>query len=728
MYIIDVLIEHGVDALDRPFTYYTKNALKAGVRVHVRFRSRLLTGYVLKVREKIASLKEAEAHYGFKILPIVDVIDETPIINEELFDLARHLAKMTLSPLITCLQVMLPPSLKPATTKQAAIHYLQAVRVINGGEARTAKQKEVYNALLKEGVHFVKDYSRSILTALEKQGLIEIYKQEVYRDPSREMIGVKEKNITLTSIQENVVRGILEHPGRVSLIHGVTGSGKTEVYLALTRKMLEKGKNVIMLVPEISLTPMMVSVFKSRFGDDVAILHSRLSAGERYDEYRRISRGEVHIVVGARSAIFAPMQNLGMIIMDEEHDTSYKQENTPRYHTLSVARYRAHVHHASIVLGSATPCIESYARAQKGIYDLYEMPHRINKKPLPHVDIIDMTKESKEGHYGLMSRAMIKNLQACLDAKEQAIVLLNKRGYASFVICEECQEVIKCPHCDVTLTYHKNDHTLKCHYCGYCIPMPSRCPHCGSSSLKRIGYGTQKIEEELTHTIHGARVIRFDYDTTRNKNDHLRLLEAFEKQEGNILLGTQMIAKGLDFENVTFVGVLSADLTLMVPDYRASERTFDLLTQVAGRSGRGAKAGRVLIQTFNPHHYAITFAAKQDYQGFYKEEMKFRKEALYPPYCHLVSIIIQSRNVSALKAAAQDIKNYLVSHVHSVKALGPSEASIFKMQDIYRERILVKYVKSDVLLSVLSSLMHYYNVTLNGKVKMVCDFNPYTQI
>ncbi len=728
MYIVDCLVEKVADALDRPFTYYSKQPINEGVRVRVRFRSQVLTAYVLKVTLTSLSLKEAEEQYGFKIMPILDVIDEAPILNEELLALAKHMAKLTLSPLIACLQTMLPGSLKPSSGKTSGPIYLQAVRIIREGTPKTPKQQEVYHDLHAAGDHFVKDYSRAVISSLEKQGFVEVYKKEIYRDPFHMRLEEKHQEITLTSAQAQVVAGIMQRPERISLIHGVTGSGKTEVYIALSREILKQGQNVIMLVPEISLTPMMVAIFKQRFGDAVAILHSRLSQGERYDEYRRIRDGQVRIVVGARSAIFAPLAQIGLIIMDEEHDSSYKQENTPRYHTLSIARYRAHAHHARIVLGSATPSVESYARAQKGVYDLYEMPIRINKKPLPQVDIVNMVEETKAGHYELMSRKLKGRLQETLDRGEQAIVLLNKRGYASFVLCEECQETIKCPHCDVTLTYHKNDGTLKCHYCGYSITMPHICPHCGAPALKKIGYGTQKIEEELNHTIQGAKVIRFDYDTTRNKNDHLRLLEAFAKNEGNILLGTQMIAKGLDFENVTFVGVLSADLTLMIPDYRASERTFDLLTQVAGRSGRGQKAGSVLIQTFNPTHYAITMAAKQDYQGFFNEEMKFRRQALYPPYCHLVSIIIQSRSSEAVKAASLDIKNYLVAHLHSVKALGPSEAAVFKMQDFYRERILVKYIKSEALLPVLKSLMRYYNVSQNGKVTMVCDFNPYTQI
>lgn len=729
MYLVDVLIEYSTDALDRPFTYYSEEAITSGVRVRVNFRGRMLMGYVLNVVETKQTRAEYQNAHGFMIKKISQVVDQEPLLNDELLELAYKLADMTISPLMSCLTTMLPPSLKPNSSKKTGIIHLKAIRVIKKGEAKTPKQNALLEELLKEGTHYAKDYSRAMLASLEKQGLIESYDQEVRRDPYVGDLKVPKKTITLTTEQQAVVDGILASNKQVSLIHGVTGSGKTEVYIALTRKMLEAHKGVIMLVPEIALTPMMVAIFKQRFGDQVAILHSRLSSGERYDEYRRIKNHEVSIVVGARSAIFAPLDQLGLIIMDEEHDSSYKQESTPRYVTLTIAKMRAKYHHAKIVLGSATPSVESYARCERGFYDLYQLPHRINKRPLPPVTIVNMEEETRAHNYSLMSRLMKQKLTETLEKGEQAIILLNKRGYASFVKCQDCNEIVKCPHCDVTLTYHKVDDTLRCHYCDYRIPMIQRCPHCGSYNIKRIGYGTESIEEEISHTIPKARVIRYDYDTTHRKNEHTKLLNAFENQEGNILLGTQMIAKGLDFENVTFVGVLMADLTLTIPDYRSSERTFELLAQVAGRSGRGAKEGSVIIQTFNPDHYAITCAANHDYLGFYEQEMRYRREADYPPYCHLVAIIVMGENEGETKRSADDLKMSLEGLRAGLRILGPSEASIYRMKDVYRMRLLVKYRQNGPILhQLLVHKVQEYNVKRKAKVRVVCDYHPYTQL
>ncbi|MBP3276906.1 primosomal protein N' [Kandleria sp.] len=728
MYIAHVLVEHSSHALDRSFTYLSKKPVKAGVRVSIFFNHQRIVGYILNVEYTSKTKEELEIEYGFRLAYINELIDEEPILNEELLSLAKSLSKATLSPLISCLQVMLPGNLKPKSVKRVAIKTLKAIRVISDEKAKTSKQNECLE-MLKSKDFFLHDvpYSRALISKLEEQGLIEIYDQEILRTP--EVENADSSEVLLTDSQKKVVEGILATKEEsISLIHGVTGSGKTEVYIDLTRHILEQGKNVIMLVPEISLTPMMVKIFKSRFGNQVAILHSRLSAGEKYDEYRRITRKEVRIVVGARSAIFAPLEDIGLIIMDEEHDSSYKQENTPRYATLQVAKMRARTHKCRIVLGSATPLVESYARAKAGFYHLFELPERINKKPLPHVDIVNMEEETKAGNYGYMSQMMKSRLQETIDRGEQAILLLNKRGYASFIKCTDCQEVVKCPHCDVTLTYHKNEDRLKCHYCDFSMSVPRECPSCHSTHLKKIGYGTQRIEEYIQSHIVNAKVMRFDYDTTRNKNSHTKLLKAFRNKEANILVGTQMIAKGLDFENVTFVGVLSADLTLTLPDYRASERTFQLLTQVAGRSGRGEKSGSVVIQTYNPDHYAIALAAKHDYAHFYEKEMAYRKLANYPPYCHLLAIVVQSRSDAVVKRAATEIKYHLVKSLNDAQIIGPSEAGIFKMKDTYRERILVKYKDAKPVYRILESLNDFYNKKQNGKVSMVCDFHPYTLI
>ncbi len=728
MYIVKVLVEHPVHSLDTTFDYLSHEPLLKGIRVWIRFGYQKIIGYVESIEETVLSQEELEKQVGFHYQYIIDVIDEEPLLNEELQDLANQLSRMTLSPRISCLQAMLPTQLKPASHQAVGMKTQLCVEVIMDQSAKTVKQQECLSFLKKHPDIPLKEvpYSRALLKNLEKQGCIQIIEKEVYRQPFS--MTHQAKHIQLTVQQQKVVDGILSHQGRVALLHGVTGSGKTEVYLTLAAHYLKNNQAVMMLVPEISLTPMMVEVFRERFGDQVAILHSRLSQGEKYDEYRRIKRQEVKIVVGARSAVFAPLENIGIIILDEEHDPSYKQESKPRYLTSQIAKIRAKTHHASVVLGSATPSLESYARALKGIYDLYELPDRINQKPLPHVEIVDMIQQTRQHNYSLFSIPMKQSIQTTIDKGEQVILLLNKRGYATYVQCQDCGEVLKCPHCDVTLTDHRSEHKLKCHYCEYMIDYPRVCPHCGSTHFKSVGYGTQKIEEEIEKLFPGAKVLRYDVDTTRQKNGHLKLLEKFRNKEANILLGTQMIAKGLDFEDVTFVGVLNADLSLNVSDFRASERTFQLLCQVSGRSGRGQKQGHVIIQTYNPDHYAITCAAKHDYVSFFHQEMKYRQVAKYPPYCHMVSILIQSKQEKWIHQVAMDVKNYLQTHSHQTIVLGPARSTIYKMQDIYRERILVKFLNSKDIYEALNNINDYYNKQQKGKVRIVCDFNPYSQI
>lgn len=729
MFIVKVLVEHPVHSLDTTFDYLSQESLQIGIRVSVMFNRQRLIGYVEDIEETMLTKEQLEQNAGFHYQYIENVIDEEPLLNHELRELAKQLSKLTLSPRISCLQAMLPTQLKPSTNQAVGIKMINVVHVLHDGIPKTVKQKECLDYLIEHSYCSLKDipYTKGVVDKLVEQGFVEYQLIEQYRKPHIGSLENK-KNIILTQKQQYIVDSIMAKENRVSLIHGVTGSGKTEVYLALAGQTLKHGKTVMMLVPEISLTPMMVEVFKQRFDDQVAILHSRLSQGEKYDEYRRIKRQEVKIVVGARSAIFAPLENIGLIILDEEHDQSYKQDSKPRYLTSQIAKIRAKSHHARVVLGSATPLLESYSRALKGIYDLYTLDQRINQKPLPYVQIVDMVDEMKKKNYSLFSSLMRQKIQETIDKGEQVILLLNKRGYATYVRCQDCGEVVKCPHCDVTLTYHKDEQRLKCHYCEYQIPYPRQCPHCGSTHLKLIGYGTQKIEEEIEKTFHGAKVIRYDVDTTKNKNGHMKLLERFKNKEANILLGTQMIAKGLDFEDVTFVGVLNADMSLNIPDFRSSERTFQLLCQVAGRSGRGKKTGTVVIQTYNPDHYAIQAAASHDYKMFYQNEMLYRQKGKYPPYCHMVSLLIQSKKEQLVHQAALHIQEYLISHLHNCAVLGPAKSAIYKMQDIYRERILIKFTQTKEIYDVLEVINDYYNKQQKGKVTVVCDFNPYSQV
>lgn len=730
MYLLKVLVEMPTHSLDKTFDYLSNQEVKPGVRVNIFFNRRNIVGYVLGVEHTEKSKKQLEEAAGFKYAYISSVIDEAPLLNEELQKLSSYLSKVTLSPRIACLQAMLPVQLKPSSSKASGIKTQLAIKVIdNYAVAKTKKQQECLDYLKENDDIFLKDspYSRVLISNLEKQGIIELYEKEVLRNPYGDEIS--KEDFPLTDLQQKVFEGIKSKLGtyNCSLIYGVTGSGKTEVYLQLSRQVIKENKTVLMLVPEISLTPMMVRAYKSRFGDKVAILHSRLSNGERYDEYRRIRNNEVAIVVGARSAIFAPLENIGLIILDEEHDSSYKQESTPRYDTKQIARVRAKYHQASLVLGSATPSLESHSKALNKEYDLFEMPKRINNFQLPKVDIVNMESEMRKGNYSNFSNLLKERIASTLDRDEQVILLLNKRGYSSFVRCRDCSEVIKCPHCDVTLTYHKTTNSMKCHYCDYSAPYPTTCPNCHGHDLKATGTGTQKVAEQLEQTFKNAKVIRYDVDSTRNKAGHQKLLDQFERKEGNILLGTQMIAKGLDFENVTFVGVINADQTLNIPDYRSNERTFQLLSQVAGRSGRHAKEGSVVIQTYNPDHFVFKAVLNHDYLSFYREEMEYRKLAVYPPYVRLVSILIQGRNELDVTNESIVIKNELDRQLNNVRVLGPSESMIYKLNDNYRKRILIKYVSTKEVYTVLNNINEYYN-RQGRKVSVVCDFNPYSQI
>lgn len=728
MYILKVLVEHPTRSLDTTFDYLSHQYVLPGCRVKIKFGYQEIVGYVDHIIETQQTKQQLEAEKGFKFSYIQEVIDEKPLLNKELRDLANYLSKLTLSPRISCLQCMLPPQLKPSTNHSTGIIYVKCVEFIKDTILKTTKQQEALQ-YIKEHDHLpVKDYpfSKVILDNIEKQKAIRYIQKEVYRNPYQKDETIV-KDYPLTSKQQEVVCQILAsyNSYETFLLHGVTGSGKTEVYLHLSRFAIQHGKTVLMMVPEIALTPMMVGAFKSRFGKQVAILHSKLSSGERYDEYRRIVSKEVKIVVGARSAVFAPLENIGLIIMDEEHDTSYKQESDPRYLTSQVAKMRGQYHHCPVILGSATPSLESYSRALKGIYKLCSLPQRINQNPLPEIELIDMVAEMKNHNYGIFSKKMEKAIQNRIDRNEQIILLLNKRGYSSFLRCNNCGEVVKCPHCDVTLTYHKATQSLKCHYCDYSQPAYLKCPNCHSTHVKMIGTGTQKVEEYLESHFLNARVIRYDVDSTRKKDGHEKLLEKFEKQDFNILLGTQMIAKGLDFENVTFVGVINADISLNIPDFRANERTFQLLEQVSGRSGRGQKTGTVMIQTYNPDHFVLQCVKTHDYNRFFQEEMKMRKLAKYPPYCHLVSILIQGKNEYEVEKSSLDIKNYLTNQLQEAIILGPAHCTIYKINDRYRQRITLKLVDTKNLYPVLEKMNDFYK---KGKVNVVCDFNPYTTL
>lgn len=600
------------------------------------------------------------------------------------------------------------------------------------------KQRHVLSFFLEfpESVEQQKLYSltntnRAVIKALVDKGILREYKKEVYRNPYDDTSFEKTLPLPLTKQQEMALHPIIEkihnHKHDVFLVHGVTGSGKTEIYLQAIQEVIKQGKEAIVLVPEISLTPQMVKRFKGRFGSDVAVMHSALSNGEKYDEWRKIHAKEVKVVVGARSAIFAPFENLGIIIIDEEHETTYKQEDQPRYHARDVAIKRGQYHECPVVLGSATPTLESYARAKKGVYQLTTLDKRTNNQALPKVEIVDMRNELHEGNRSMFSIALKREMESAIERGEQIVLLLNRRGYSTFVMCRDCGHVKRCPHCDIALTYHKNSNQLKCHYCGYEERMPHLCPECNSESIRYFGTGTQRVEEALNQLMPHARVIRMDVDTTRKKGAHEKLLKRFANKEADILLGTQMIAKGLDFANVTLVGVLTSDSMLHLPDFRSSEKTFQLLTQVSGRAGRHELPGKVIVQSYTPDHYSIQLASEYDFEKFFLYEMQIRKKFRYPPYVYLALITVSHQNhVKAVQITSRIAQLLLKVVGKDTIVLGPTPSPIARMKDRYRYQCMIKYKNEPELRSTIKKVMDLYADEMRKEdLSITVDMQPY---
>lgn len=571
-----------------------------------------------------------------------------------------------------------------------------------------------------------------VLDALVEKKILKKSKQEVYREIELLADTSIDKVVTLTEAQKEVLETInraqQNQKSETFLLHGITGSGKTEIYLHAIEEALALGKEAIMLVPEIALTPQMVTRFKMRFGNQVAVMHSGLSVGEKYDEWRKIHRREVRVVVGARSAIFAPFENVGLLILDEEHESSYKQEDSPRYHAREVAKWRAQFANCPVILGSATPSIESYARAKKGVYTLLELPSRANAKALPPVDLIDMREQLKGGNRSMFSMELIDAIRDRLAKKEQIVLFLNKRGFSSFVLCRDCGTTVQCPNCDISLTYHRMGEALRCHYCGYEELVPTQCPHCESEHIRFFGTGTQKVEEEITKLFPEARTLRMDVDTTRTKGAHERILHHFGQRQADILLGTQMIAKGLDFPEVTLVGVLNADTSLHLADFRAAEKTFQLITQVSGRAGRHEKKGHVIVQTYDPEHYALVNAQTHDYLGFYTQEMQMRKAYQYPPFYYLTHIQISHPDVITTADYAGKTAEWLRENLsQSTAVIGPTASAISRIQERYRYQCMIKYKREPNLTTALHQLLKLSRTQWEKQgVRISIDLHPST--
>lgn len=718
--IIGVLVELSNKNIDRVFDYSVPDCfldkIKLGIRVKVPFGKMELEGFVVEVKDSS----------DIEVKDILDVIDDEAILNSELLELGKKMQEDTLATLISCYQIMLPKALKAKNgqviNKKFDTYYYLNKDIVCYGKLSTSQEKIINLCMEKEYVlrKELVDISLSSLNTLIKKNILLEKRLEHYRLSYNEKIEPKKE---LTNDQRSVVDEVLANTGYFPyLLFGVTGSGKTEVYMELIEDSLNKGKTSIVLVPEISLTPQMVLRFQKRFGDNIAAIHSALSDGEKYDEWRRIVSGEAKIVIGARSAIFAPLNNIGMIIIDEEHSDSYKQDDSnPRYNAKDIALLRGKYHNCPVIMGSATPSLEVFARAKKGVFKLLELPNRINGKSLPHINIVDMNEmiSKTKGHF---SPVLLEAISARLLKNEQIILLLNRRGYSSFVTCKNCGYTFKCPNCDITLTYHKSSRTLRCHYCGYGTKVYDTCPECHEKSINDLGVGTEKVEEELNKLFPESRILRMDFDTTSRKGMHEKMIKAFKNHEYDILLGTQIVSKGLDFDNVTLVGVINADTSLNIPDFRSSETTFSLLAQVAGRAGRSDKEGEVIIQTFNPEHYAIQYTKKHDYLGFYNREMSIRRELKYPPYYYICYVKISGKDNKYIYEESLKITKLFHNKLINMIILGPSPCTIFKLNNIYRYGIILKYKKDEDLREVLNKVIEHYKD--NRNIKIDVNFNP----
>lgn len=719
-----VIVEITAKAVDKMFTYKIPDKyidiIKIGARVKVPFGSQTLEGFVLNITNQV------EADYELR--EIIEIIDQEPLLNDEMLYLGSEISKKTLCSKISAYQVMLPKALKASHKTNIKIKEDKYIKLsLNKNEVinylekcRYEKQKEILNYLLENKELKITKVDSTINTLL-KNNLITLEKRENYR--YNYITNKQDKKVSLNDEQQSVVNTILNNKdiANTYLLYGVTGAGKTEVYMHLIESVINDSKTAIMLVPEISLTPQIVERFILRFGNNVAILHSGLNDGEKYDEYRKIIEGKVKIVVGARSAIFAPLKNLGIIIIDEEHTSTYKQDNHPRYHARDVAILRSEYHNCPLLLGSATPSLESMARACNKVYTLLTITKRAGNSHLPNVYLVDMKDEIKKGN-NIFSSFLDKKIKEKLSKNEQIILLLNRRGYTSTETCNACGETIKCPNCDICLTYHKTSDMLRCHYCGYSTKKYIKCPKCNSTDLKDLGLGTQKLEEELNKR-YNAKVVRMDVDTTSKKGEHQKIIEDFGEHKYDILVGTQMISKGLDFPMVTLVGVVNADASLNIPDFRSSERTFQLLSQVSGRAGRSDLSGEVIIQTYNPDHYSMLLTKRHDYLTFYKEEMKIRKLLNYSPYYYIILVRISTKDYELSFKEAKKIGDYLKQNLSSTTyVLGPSMANIFRIDNVYYQQCIIKYKKDDKIFEVLTKLDDHYKS--NSKVNVEIDIEP----
>mgnify|MGYP001773207239 FL=1 len=734
-----VIIDITHEKLDRVFEYSIptelEGMLKIGMEVFVPFGmgNRRIKGYI------VGFSKESE-YEPKKIKTIEKIVPKSVSVQSELVALAVWMKEQYGGTMIQALKTVLPIKRQEKKKEKRYVRRLvskeEGQRKLDEFLQKNQRARArlmaalldqdciAYDVLKKE-----QKLTLEVVQSLQKQGILEILSERVYRNPVKEYQGREEK-LVLTEEQKEAVETFLANERLgirpVYLLYGVTGSGKTEVYMEMIEEVIKKGKQVIVLIPEISLTYQMVMRFYKRFGDRISIINSRLSKGERFDQMERVKNGEVDIMIGPRSALFTPFDNLGLIVVDEEHESSYKSEQVPRYHARETAVFRAKMANASVVLGSATPSMEAFYRCRMGEYVLLQLKERAAKQRMAEVYTVDMREELRAGNRSILSGLLYEKMRQRLECGEQTMLFLNRRGYSGFLSCRSCGYVVKCPHCDVSLSYHNNG-KMVCHYCGYTTERPKVCPSCGSRHISGFRAGTQQIEELIKREFPSARVLRMDTDTTGGKEGHEKILSAFANGQGDILIGTQMIVKGHDFPNVTLVGILAADLSLYVDDFRSGERTFQLLVQAEGRAGRGEREGEAVIQTYSPDHYAIVHAANQDYEGFYEEEMQYRMMAGYPPCENLMAVYLSAESEDLLEKAAFYLKEYAkrIKNRENVQIIGPSAPYVGKVHDIFRRILYFKHQEYGILIEVKNKLEEYIEINPGyQKVRVQFDFNP----
>ncbi len=724
-----VIVDIATSETDKLFEYsYTDDQITVGSRVVVPFGKTFIEGIVINTSETSEFSPD-------KIKPITRLLETPPALTSEMLKLSEYVMNNCYVPRAAALRLFLPVEMRKGrvreqfTTLVELTHELDVDKAIDSLRKSAVKQREALIYLSENGKTqscvLNNSFGSQAIKSLVEKGFLQVTKEKYFRSPYKN-IQVDKKNITLTQAQEKAIESIENTDKIVSLIFGVTGSGKTEIYLELIERTIKQGKSAIMLVPEIALTPQMLKQLRARFSDNAAILHSGLSSGERFDEWWRLRSGDARIAIGARSAVFAPLENIGLIILDEEHDGSYTSEASPRYSTVEIAKARAINCGAKLVLGSATPSVESYLKATEGEYDLIELPDRINKKPLPEVEIVDMRNEIRRGNSSPFSNALKAELEECLSKGNQAMIFLNQRGYSKTVICTECGHVQKCSNCDVSLTYHKEDNALLCHYCGAKYKMITACTECGSPFIKYGGVGTERVVSELKSLFPNAKILRMDRDTTQNKDGHFKILSEFSERKADILVGTQMIAKGHDFPAVTLVGILDADMSLHFSDFRSGERTFQLITQVAGRSGRADESGKVVLQTYSPTNSILRFAINYDYKGFFANEISLRKATGFPPFTKIVRILISSEKdekaLEITKAIHGEINLVYLENKEKFSFFGCMKAPLKRLQNKFRYQVLMRLDdKDNALTDKIFAIESKYN---SRTVSVYMEVNP----